>query len=41
MAKAYILTNSHVIGDPRQLQKITASLPAPDGRTFEGSLRGL
>jgi len=31
--EGYILTNSHVIGDPRQLQKITASLP--DSRTFE------
>ena len=31
----YILTNSHVVGDPRQLQKITASLPEPDSRTFE------
>lgn len=33
--EGYILTNSHVVGDPRQLQKITASLPEPDGRTFE------
>ena len=33
--EGYILTNSHVVGDPRQLQKITISLPEPDGRTFE------
>lgn len=33
--EGYILTNSHVVGDPRRLQKITASLPEPDGRTFE------
>ena len=33
--EGYILTNSHVVGDPRHLQKITASLPAPDSRTFE------
>ena len=33
--EGYILTNGHVVGDPRQLQKITISLPAPDGRTFE------
>ena len=33
--EGYILTNSHVVGDPSRLQKITASLPEPDGRTFE------
>ena len=33
--EGYILTNSHVVGDPRQLQKITISLPEPDGRSFE------
>ena len=33
--EGYILTNSHVVGDPRQLQKITISLPEPDSRTFE------
>ena len=33
--EGYNLTNSHVVGDPRHLQKITASLPAPDSRTFE------
>ena len=33
--EGYILTNSHVIGDPRSLQRITVSLPEPDGRTFE------
>ena len=33
--EGYILTNSHVVGDPRRLQKITISLPEPDGRTFE------
>ena len=33
--EGYILTNGHVVGDPRQLQKITVSLPEPDGRTFE------
>ena len=33
--EGYILTNSHVVGDPRQLQKITISLPDPDDRTFE------
>lgn len=33
--EGYILTNSHVIGDPRSLQRITVSLPQPDGRTFE------
>ena len=33
--EGYILTNSHVVGDPRRLQKITVSLPEPDGRTFE------
>ena len=33
--KGYILTNSHVIGDPHSLQRITVSLPEPDGRTFE------
>ena len=32
--EGYILTNSHVIGDPRGLQRITVSLPEPDGRTF-------
>ena len=32
--EGYILTNSHVVGDPRQLQKITISLPEPDSRTF-------
>lgn len=33
--EGYILTNGHVIGDPRRLQKITVSLPEPDGRSFE------
>ena len=33
--EGYILTNSHVVGDPRRLQKIAVSLPEPDGRTFE------
>ena len=32
--EGYILTNSHVVGDPRQLQKITVSLPEPDSRSF-------
>ncbi len=38
--EGYILTNSHVIGDRRQLQQITASLPEPDGRTFEARYVG-
>ena len=33
--EGYILTNRHVVGDPRRLQKITVSLPEPDGRSFE------
>ncbi len=31
--EGYILTNSHVVVDPCQLQNIAASLPEPDGRT--------
>ena len=33
--EGYILTNGHVIGDPRSLQRITISLPESDDRTFE------
>ena len=33
--RGYIITNSHVIGDPHSLQRITVSLPEPDGRTFK------
>ena len=31
----YILTNSHVIGDPRHLQRISVSLPGFANRTFQ------
>ena len=34
-SQGYILTNSHVIGDPRSLQQISISLPEPDGRIFK------
>lgn len=33
--EGYILTNSHVIGDPRSLQRIAVSLPEFDNRTFD------
>ena len=34
-SQGYILTNSHVVGDPRSLQQISISLPEPDARIFK------